>query len=45
MNYKVIYPVDSLDQLPTIKTFDCHYDMEEWVHDEVMLRKILECEY
>lgn len=38
MNYKVIYPIDSLDPLPTIKTFDCHYDMEEWVHDEVKRR-------
>ena len=38
MNYKVIYPIDSLDPLPTIKTFDCHYDMEEWIHDEVQRR-------
>ena len=38
MNYKVIYPIDSLDPIPTIKTFDSHYDMEEWVHDEVQRR-------
>ena len=38
MNYKVIYPIDSLDLIPTIKTFDSHYDMEEWVHDEVQRR-------
>ena len=38
MNYKVIYPIDSLDTLPIIKTFDSHYDMEEWIHDEVQRR-------
>ena len=31
MNYKVIYPIDSLDPLPTIKTFDSHYDMDYWI--------------
>ena len=38
MNYKVTYAIDSLDTLPIIKTFDCHYDMEEWIHDEVQRR-------
>ena len=38
MNYKVTYAIDSLDTNPVIKTFDEHYDMEEWVHDEVQRR-------
>lgn len=38
MNYKVTYAIDSLDTNPTIKTFDEHYEMEEWVHDEVQRR-------
>ena len=38
MNYKVTYAIDSLDTNPTIKTFDEHYEMEEWIHDEVQRR-------
>ena len=38
MNYKVTYASDYLDPNPIIKTFDSHYDMEEWVHDEVQRR-------
>ena len=38
MNYKVIYPIDSLDPLPTIKTFETEYEAEEWLHDEVQRR-------
>ena len=38
MNYKVTYASDYLDHNPIIKTFDSHYDMEEWVHDEVQRR-------
>ena len=38
MNYKVTYAIDSLDTNPVIKTFDDHYDMEEWLNDEVQHR-------
>ena len=38
MNYKVTYAIDSLDTKPVIKTFDEHYEMEEWVNDEVQRR-------
>ena len=38
MNYKVTYASDHFDPNPTIKTFDEHYEMEEWVHDEVQRR-------
>ena len=38
MNYKVIYPIDSLDLLPTIKTFETQYEAEEWLNDEVQHR-------
>ena len=38
MNYKVTYASDYLDTNPTIKIFDEHYEMEEWVHDEVQRR-------
>ena len=38
MNYKVTYASDYLDSNPTIKFFDEHYEMEEWVHDEVQRR-------
>ena len=38
MNYKVTYALDSLDSNPTIKTFDDHYEMEEWIHSEVQER-------
>jgi len=38
MNYKVTYAIDSLDTKPVIKTFDDHYEMEEWIHSEVHRR-------
>tara|TARA_B100001248_G_scaffold51953_1_gene33841 strand:- start:1171 stop:1386 length:216 start_codon:yes stop_codon:yes gene_type:complete len=38
MNYKVTYAIDSLDTNPIIKIFEEHYEMEEWVHDEVQRR-------
>ena len=38
MNYKVTYAIDYLDTNPTIKTFDEHYDMEEWITEEVQHR-------
>ena len=38
MNYKVTYAIDSLDTNPVIKTFDEHYEMEEWLHNEVQER-------
>ena len=33
--YKVTYACDSLDPNPTVKTFDCFYEMEDWINDEV----------
>ena len=45
MNYKVTYAIDSLDTNPTIKIFDNHYDMEEWVHDEVQRRVEFQIEH
>ena len=38
MNYKVIYPVDSLDSNPTIKIFNEEYEALEWVENEVQRR-------
>ena len=38
MNYKVTYASDYLDPNPTIKIFEEHYEMEEWVNDEVQRR-------
>ena len=38
MNYKVTYPIDSLDTNPTIKTFEHKYEAEEWLHNEVQER-------
>ena len=38
MNYKVTYASDYFDSNPTIKFFEEHYEMEEWVHDEVQRR-------
>ena len=38
MNYKVIYPVDSLDTNPTIKIFNEEYEALEWVENEVQER-------
>tara|TARA_R100001369_G_C3211224_1_gene147998 strand:- start:49 stop:264 length:216 start_codon:yes stop_codon:yes gene_type:complete len=33
--YKVIHSVDHLDNDPTIKIFEFHHDMEEWVQNSV----------
>jgi len=33
--YKVTYACDSLDPNPTIKTFDCFYEMEDWISEEL----------
>ena len=33
--YKVTYASDSLDSNPTVKEFDDHYEMEEWIHSEM----------
>ena len=33
--YKVTYASDSLDPNPTIKFFDFHHEMEEWVQNSV----------
>ena len=33
--YKVTYACYSLDPNPTVKTFDCFYDMEDWINEEV----------
>ena len=38
MNYKVTYASFPLDEKPVIKIFDEHYEMEEWVFDEVQRR-------
>ena len=38
MNYKVTYPIDSLDINPTIKTFETEYEAQEWLHNEVQRR-------
>jgi len=36
--YKVTYACDSLDPNPTVKTFDCFYEMQDWINDEVEVR-------
>ena len=38
MNYKVTYPIDTLDTKPVIKTFETEYEAEEWLNDEVQHR-------
>ena len=38
MKYKVTYAIDSLDPNPTIKVFDFHHEMEDWITDEVSRR-------
>ena len=38
MNYKVTYASFALDEKPVIKTFNEHYEMEEWIFDEVQRR-------
>ena len=32
MNYKVTYPIDTLDTKPVIKTFETEYEAEELTH-------------
>ena len=36
--YKVTYAIDSLDPNPTIKVFDNHDEMQDWITDEVNSR-------
>ena len=37
--YKVTYPHDEMDwKNPTVKFFDLHDEMEDWVHEEVQRR-------
>jgi hypothetical protein len=36
--YKVTYACDSLDSNPTVKEFDDHYEMEEWISVEMSER-------
>ena len=38
MNYKVTYPIDSLDSKPTERFFETQYDAEEWLIYEVQHR-------
>ena len=33
--YKVTYPVNHLDNNPTIKIFDEWYEMQDWISEEV----------
>ena len=33
--YKVTYAADSLDSNPTIKIFDCHGEMSDWISEEI----------
>ena len=36
--YKVSYYHDEMDYKPTVKFFEFHNDMEDWVHEEVQRR-------
>ena len=36
--YKVTYAIDYWDTDPTIKIFDFHHEMEDWIHEEVSCR-------
>ena len=36
--YKVTYAIDSLDTNPTIKIFDFHHEMDDWISEEVSCR-------
>lgn len=38
MYYTVTYAIDSLDTCPTVKTFDCFYEAQNWIADEVQRR-------
>jgi hypothetical protein len=33
--YKVTYASDSLDSNPTVREFDNHYEMEQWIYSEM----------
>jgi len=36
--WKVTYAIDSLDTDPTIKFFEFHHEMEDWISEEVSCR-------
>ena len=36
--YKVTYAIDYWDTDPTIKIFDFHHEMEDWISEEVSCR-------
>jgi len=36
--YKVTYAIDHMDTDPTIKFFNFHHAMEDWIHEEVSCR-------
>jgi len=36
--YKVSYYHDEMDSKPTVKFFDLHNEMEDWIHEEVQKR-------
>ena len=36
--YKVSYYHHEMDSKPTVKFFDLHNEMEDWIHDEVQRR-------
>lgn len=36
--YKVSYYHDEMDSKPTVKFFDFHNEMEDWIHEEVQRR-------
>ena len=36
--WKVTYAIDSLDPNPTIKIFEFHHEMEDWISEEVQHR-------
>ena len=38
MYYTVTYAIDSLDTCPTVKIFDCFYEAQDWISDEVQSR-------
>ena len=38
MYYTVTYAIDSLDTCPTVKTFDCIYEAQDWIAGEVQRR-------
>ena len=36
--YKVTYAIDYWDTDPTIKIFDFHHEMEDWISEEISCR-------